>query len=160
MLVGWMIDKSGCKIVDGNDPLDYSGLDGKITDLKGHVYYLKTKVYRVFDPKLSNVFVIEKLHFKLDPGRHSIFIESNDGVTYKGRNSYGTNTPIIPIPLDDFENDEKLIVIQNEVTCSKNNCKCISINTIKRTQKMLKGVVSYYRIEIEELISYKMSGEG
>ena len=45
MLVGFLIDHSSDDVVNGNDPITYSGAEGKIPDLNGKVYSLKTKVY-------------------------------------------------------------------------------------------------------------------
>jgi len=45
MLVGFLIDHSSDDVVNGNDPTFYSGAEGKIPDLNGKVYSLKTKVY-------------------------------------------------------------------------------------------------------------------
>ena len=36
---------------------------------------------------------------------HAIFVESNDGMNYKGWNSWGTTWPIIYIPMDNFSKD-------------------------------------------------------
>ena len=47
----------------------------------------------------------------MDPGYHSIFIELNDGVRYKGWNSYGTTKQIIQIQMNNFEENEQEIEI-------------------------------------------------
>lgn len=108
-LVGWIINNSGSDVSKGNQPEDYSGVEGNITDLDGLCYFLKTKVYKVYKPKLSNVFVIEPkvfVEFVAKGGEHvlhAIFIESNNGVNYKGINSWGTSFPEIMIPMNNIE---------------------------------------------------------
>ena len=44
MLVGWTINNSSSDVANGNNPGDYSGIEGQISDLKGNCYYLKIKV--------------------------------------------------------------------------------------------------------------------
>ena len=44
MLVGWVINNSSSNVANGNNPGDYSGISGQISDLKGHCYFLKIKV--------------------------------------------------------------------------------------------------------------------
>ena len=117
MLVGWIIGNSETNISDGiSDPRYYNGVEGLIPDLNGKIYHLKVKVYKVSKPLHSNVFVIEPEAFKKDlkdnnsklkHSLHAIFIESNDGVKYKGWNSWGTTWPIIYIPMDNFSKDLK-----------------------------------------------------
>ena len=64
----------------------------------------------MWSPKNSNVFVIRpnelKPNVQLYGGKHvqhSIFIESCNGVNYKGINSWGTNWPEILIPVNKTE---------------------------------------------------------
>ena len=45
MLVGFLIDHSSDDVVNGDNPLNFTGAEGKIPDLNGKVYSLKTKVY-------------------------------------------------------------------------------------------------------------------
>ena len=44
MLVGWTINNSSSNVAKGNNPCDYSGIEGQISDLKGICYTLKIKV--------------------------------------------------------------------------------------------------------------------
>ena len=65
----------------------------------------------MWKPKYTNVFVIrpKELNPKLKikgHAKHAIFIESNNGVKYKGINSWGTNWPEIMIPVNKFEKKE------------------------------------------------------
>ena len=101
MLVGWVINNSSSDVAKGNNPGIYSGIKGQISDLEGNCYFLKINVIQIWKPKHCNVFVIRPkvLNTELDiveakGGKHvlhAIFVESNNGINYKGINSWGTN---------------------------------------------------------------------
>ena len=44
MLVGWVINNSSSDVAKGNNPGDYTNIEGQIVDLDGNCYYLKIKV--------------------------------------------------------------------------------------------------------------------
>ena len=80
----------------------------------------------------------------IDHSLHAIFIKSNDGVNYHGKNSWGTNWPDILISMDKKE----IITVFQEVT--KSCCECITSVKLKmkKEMEMLIGVVAYFRVEI------------
>jgi len=40
-----LIDRYNLKFTNGSSPIDFSGLEGKITDIKGETHFLKVKIY-------------------------------------------------------------------------------------------------------------------
>ena len=93
----------------------------------------------------------------IDHSLHAIFIKSNDGVNYHGKNSWGTNWPDISISMDQFE--ERSVTVFKDVT--KSCCECITSEKLKKKKKikMLIGVDSYFRVEIDELVQHKMDNQ-